>query len=309
MDKKCALICNPNSGKNDKDALIKEFSKILKDRSYETLVFYTRFSGHARKIISGLYHMDLVISLGGDGTFNEVVSGNLSRKDKLLLAHIPLGTTNDIGAMFGMGKDPIQNLKMVLDGTIKQVDVCVLNDRPFVYVAGLGKFVDIAYDTPREMKKKLGYFAYLINAVKSFNQKTKLFEVTYEVNGEVYRGLYSFMLICNASTMGGIEMFQDVKMDDGKFEVLLSNISSKTDILKSLVMIKTTDISKVPGFYYFKTDNLKIKLSRKPDKNWCLDGEEVKDNSLNYEIKVIKDLKMLIPSKEVDKIFVVDKKV
>ncbi|MBR3898610.1 MAG: YegS/Rv2252/BmrU family lipid kinase [Bacilli bacterium] len=303
MDKKCALICNPNSGNNDKSVLVKEFTKILAKKGYETIVFYTRYSSHAKKIVSGLQHMDLVVSLGGDGTFNEVVSGNLKRKDQLLLAHIPLGTTNDIGAVFGMGKDPLKNLKMVLDGVVKKLDICTLNDHPFVYVAGLGKFVDIAYDTPRKMKKKLGYFAYLINAVKSFYQKTKLFEVTYEVNGEVYRGYYSFMLICNASRMGGIEVFQDVKMDDGKFEVLFSNISTKKDIIKSLLLLKTTDISKASGFYYYKTDRINIKLSKKPIKHWCLDGEELSSNKLSYEIKVNKGINMLIPSKEVNKIF------
>lgn len=302
--KKCALICNPNSGKNDKKELVKEFNSILLSEGFETEVFFTKYSGHAKKIIANLEHKDLVISLGGDGTFNEIVTGNLMRNDKLVLSHIPLGTTNDLGAMFGMGKDPIENLKMILNGVVKQVDICTINNNPFVYVAGIGKFVNVAYDTPRDMKKKLGYFAYIINAIKSFNTKTKLFEVSYTINGEKYRGLYSFLLVCNASRMGGIDVFQDVKMDDGKFEVLLSNISSKKDIIKSLLMLKTTDIKNVPGFYFYKTDNLKIKFRKKPDKNWCIDGEELDSNALDYEISIIKDLNMLLPTKEIDKIFV-----
>lgn len=302
--KKCALICNPNSGKNDKKFLVKEFRKILLEYGYETEIFFTRYSGHAKKIIAKLKYKDLVISLGGDGTFNEIVTGNLKREDKLIVSHIPLGTTNDLGAMFGMGKDPVENLKMILDGVIKQVDICRINKNPFVYVAGIGKFVNVAYDTPRDMKKKLGYFAYIINAIKSFNSKTKLFEVSYTLNGEEYRGLYSFMLICNASRMGGIDVFQDVKMDDGMFEILLSNISSKKDIIKSLLMFKTTDIKNVPGFYFYKTDRLKIKFRKKPDINWCIDGEELESNSLEYEIDIVKDLKMLLPTKEINKIFV-----
>lgn len=300
--KKCTLICNPNSGKNNKKVLVREFIKILNEKNYGVEVIFTKYHGHAKKIVSSLDNVDLVISLGGDGTFNEVVTGNLKRDNKLLLSHIPLGTTNDIGAMFGMGKDPIENLKMVLNGVVKQVDMCTINNNPFVYVAGIGKFINIAYDTPREMKKRLGYFAYLINAIKSFNSKTKLFEIEYIINGEEYRGLYSFLLICNASRMGGIEMLQDVKMNDGKFEILLSNITTKKDIIKSLLMVKN-DITKVPGFYFYKTDNLKIRFKKKPDKNWCLDGEELVDSSLEYEINIVKDINMLIPDKEIDKIF------
>ena len=303
--KKSVLICNPNSGKNNKEVLANKFKTILNEYGYSVEVIFTKYAGHAKKILSELPDdTDLVISLGGDGTFNEVVTGNLKRNKKLLLTHIPLGTTNDLGATFGMGKNPVNNLKMILEGTVKDLDICTINDVPFVYVAGLGKFTDVAYDTPRKLKKNLGYLAYIINAIKSFNQKTHLFEMSYTANGETYTGLYSFALICNASRMGGLEILQDVKMNDGKFEVLLSNISTKKDIIRSLYLLKTSDITKVPGFYFFRTDNLKIRLKETPKKSFCIDGEMLKTKTKDYEIKIVKGIKMLLPNKELDKIFI-----
>ena len=300
--KKCTILCNPSSGSNDKEKLITEFKKILKDYGYEASAVYTKYSGHAKEIVAK-EKTDLLVSLGGDGTFNEVVSGNLLRQNKLLLLHIPLGTTNDLGAIFGMGKDPIQNLKMSLEGKIKEIDICKINDRPFVYVAGLGKFTDVAYDTPRKMKKNLGYLAYIIKAIKSCNSKTQLFEMEYTYNGETYKGLYSLVLVCNASRMAGIEVFNDVKMDDDMFEVLMTNITSRKDILKTLYLIKTSDITKVPGFYFFRTNNLKIKLAEEPKKNWCIDGEKLKHKAREFEISIVKGTKMLLPKKELHKIF------
>ncbi len=303
--KKSLLICNPNSGKNNKDVLAKKCETVLKEYGYSVDIIFTKYAGHAKKIIADLSDdIDLVISLGGDGTFNEVVTGNLKRNKKLLLTHIPLGTTNDLGATFGMGKNPVNNLKMILEGTVKDLDICTINDEPFVYVAGLGKFTDIAYDTPRNLKKNLGYLAYMINAVKSFNQKTPLFEMSYTANGETYTGLYSLVLICNASRMGGLELLQDVKMNDGKFEVLMSNITTKKDIIRSLYLLKTSDITKVSGFYFFRTDNLKIKLKEPPKKRFCIDGEMLKTRTTEYEIKIVKGIKMLLPNSEIDKIFV-----
>ncbi len=302
---KSVVVCNPNSGNNKKEIYISKFKKILNEYGYDTQVKFTNHRGHAKEIISNLDDdIDLVISLGGDGTFNEVVNGNLKRKKKLLLTHIPLGTTNDLGAMFGMVKNPIQNLKMILNGTVKEIDICTINETPFVYVAGLGKFTDIAYETPRKLKKNLGYFAYMINAIKSFNKKTQLFEMTLNANGKEYTGLYSFILICNASRMGGLEILQDVKMNDNKFEVLVSNISTRKDIIKSLYYVKTSDITKVPGFYFFKTDHLKIKLKDKPKKRFCIDGEEFDNKSKEYEIKIEKKVKMLLPNSQLDKIFI-----
>ncbi len=303
--KKSVLICNPNSGHNNKEVLASKCEALLKRYGYEVEVIFTKYAGHAKEIISSLADdTDLVISLGGDGTFNEVVTGNLKRKKKLLLTHIPLGTTNDLGATFGMGKNPVNNLKMILEGTVKELDICTINDVPFVYVAGLGKFTDIAYDTPRKLKKNFGYMAYMINALKSFNQKTHLFEMSYTANGETYTGLYSFVLICNASRMGGLEILQDVKMNDGQFEVLLSNITTKQDIIRSLYLLKTSDITKVPGFYFFRTDNLKIKLKEAPRKRFCIDGEMLKTRTKDYEIKIVKGIKMLLPNSELDKIFI-----
>ena len=99
-------------------------------------------------------------------------------------------------------------------------------------------------------------------------------------------------------------MLQDVKMDDSKFEILLSNISSKKDIIKSLLLLKNTDIKNVPGFYFYRTDKLKVKFKKRPEKNWCIDGEEMESGLLEYEIAIVKDLKMLVPKKCVEKIFV-----
>ena len=152
--KSCTIIYNPNSGHVFKTKYLKEYKKILTKNGYNPKFIGTQYSGHAKEIVNHLEPTDLVISMGGDGTFNEVMSGNLERKKPLILAHIPVGTTNDVGVMFGYGKDIKKNLKLLLDGTIKGMDICVINGRPFVYVAGFGKFMQIPYNTPRKLKKK-----------------------------------------------------------------------------------------------------------------------------------------------------------
>lgn len=302
--KKCVIICNPNSGHKNKANIIDKFKTILFENGFNVDVRYTKYSGHAIKIMKALSDkVDLVLSIGGDGTFNEVITGNLERENKLLISHIPLGTTNDLGSIFGMTKNPIHNLKLVLEGEVRNIDICKINNRPFVYVAALGKFVDVAYDTPRKLKKKIGYLAYIINAIKSFADKTHLFEMTYEANGEKITGLYSLVLICNAKRIGGFEVFKEVKMDDDQFEVLFTNITSKKDIIKSLYYLATNDITKLPGFYFLRTNHLKIILKDYPRKNWCLDGEQYKNREKVFDININKETKMLLPKTELKNIF------
>jgi len=121
--KKCTIIYNPQSGKKYSKPFLNEFEGILKDNNYETKIIYTEYKGHALELAENIEKCDLVISVGGDGTFNEVVSGNLKREKPLVLAHIPLGTTNDIGNMFGYGTNPITNLKDLMNGKKRNIDI------------------------------------------------------------------------------------------------------------------------------------------------------------------------------------------
>lgn len=307
--KKCTVILNPNSGKKKSKNIPNQIIKILSEYDYETTFFNTEYKGHAKKIIKEQSDdTDLVISIGGDGTFNEVMSGNFKRSKKLVLAHIPLGTTNDIGVMFGYGKSLLGNLKLLLNGQIKKIDICTINDQPFVYVGGFGKFLDVPYLTPTSIKKKIGHMAYLIEGAKSFFDTTPLYEMSYTVDNQTFKGLYSLVIISNANRIAGINNFyKNIKLDDKKFEVLFCNISKKEDLLKTFYYLRTTDINRVPGLYFYKTDNIKIKFLKKPKKSWCIDGEELISSKKEFEIKVVPDIEILMPIKNNKKLFI-DKK-
>lgn len=303
--KKCAVIYNPHSGRHLKYKFMPHFVEILEKYGYETIIFYTAYKGHATQIVKDLEHVDLVLSIGGDGTFNEAMTGNFLRKDRLVCAHIPVGTTNDIGAMMGYGKNMLNNLKMTLDGEVKNVDICVINGQPFIYVATIGKFAEIPYETPRELKKKIGYLAYIKEGAKSLFNKTKLQDITYEIDGVEYRGLFSFIIISSANRIAGINNFyKDVKLDDNRFEVLLCNFSKKKDIIRSLYFLTMYDIEKVPGIHFYKTDKIKIKFADKPKKAWCIDGEMLNQSGCDYEITIDRNIKMMIPKKNISKLFV-----
>ena len=270
--KKCVVIYNPHSGKKTKKDFQNEFIKILEENDYQSEVIYSKYRGHIIEIVSSLDDdVDLVISLGGDGTFNESMRGNFKRKNRLVLAHIPLGTTNDVG--------------------------------------GFGKFMNIPYETSRNSKKKLGYLAYIVNGFKDFLRFTRLHDITYVIDGEEYEGLYSFMFVSNATRVAGVNnVFKDVKLDDGKFEVLLCNIKKRKDILKTLYYLRKNDISHVPGFYFHKTDNLKIRVNDERKLAWCIDGEKLEIDSEEVEIKIDKNVKIMIPKTNIDKLFIENKK-
>lgn len=298
------VIYNPNSGKYSKEETLPKIQKILEEYKYEVTLYETKCKGDATVVVSECKWHDLLISIGGDGTFNEVMTGNFKRNDRLVLCHLPSGTTNDIGAMWGYSKNIINNLKLALNGEVKRIDVCTINNKPFVYSAGFGKFMNVPYDTPRNLKKKLGRLAYIKEGVKDFFRKIKLYDISYEIGGEKFRGLFSFALITNANRVGGINNFyKDIKLNDNKFEVLLCNITRFKDIVKTLYFFALYDASKIPGFYFYKTDNMKIKFNNTLKKPLCIDGESLDDMSGVYNIKIDHDVYVLMPSKNINNLF------
>lgn len=307
--KKCIIIYNPNSGKYNKEKTLPKIAKILNDYNYEVEIKETKNKGHAITITEEAPNVDLLISIGGDGTFNEVMTGNFRRKKRLVLCHLPSGTTNDIGAMWGYGKDMISNLKLALNGEIKRIDVCTINEKPLVYTAGFGKFMNIPYETPRELKKRLGHLAYIKEGAKDFFKKVKLHDISYEINGEEYRGLFSFAIITNANRVAGINNFyKDIKLNDNQFEVLMCNITKLKDIIKTLYFFAKYDASKIPGFYFYKTDNFKFKFNNPVKKPLCIDGESFDDLSGEYNVKIDRNVYVLMPSKNINNLFINEEK-
>lgn len=307
--KKCLVVYNPNSGKYNKEVTLPKIEKILNEYDYSVIIEKTKYKGDATSIVANIDKCDLVVSIGGDGTFNEVMTGNFMRKDRIVLCHLPSGTTNDVGAMWGYGKNMLNNLKLALNGKVKRIDICTINDKPFVYSAGFGKFMNIPYETPRELKKRIGHLAYIREGARDFFRKVKLYDITYEVDNEKYRGLFSFALITNANRVAGINNFyKDIKLDDNKFEVLLCNITKLKDIVKTLYFFALYDASKIPGFYFYQTDNIKIKFNSPLKKPLCIDGESFDDMSGSYNIKIDHNVYVLMPKKNINSLFVEKKK-
>ena len=307
--KKCLVVYNPNSGKYNKEVTLPKIEKILNEYDYSVIIEKTKYKGDATSIVANIDKCDLVVSIGGDGTFNEVMTGNFMRKDRIVLCHLPSGTTNDVGAMWGYGKNMLNNLKLALNGKVKRIDICTINDKPFVYSAGFGKFMNIPYETPRELKKRIGHLAYIREGARDFFRKVKLYDITYEVDNEKYRGLFSFALITNANRVAGINNFyKDIKLDDNKFEVLLCNITKLKDIVKTLYFFALYDASKIPGFYFYQTDNIKIKFNSPLKKPLCIDGESFDDMSGSYNIKIDHSVYVLMPKTNINSLFVEKKK-
>ena len=304
--KKCVIIYNKKSGKVKPSTLINSFYNIVEDYGYKLEVITTNRKGHATTIMEELPNdIDLVIAAGGDGTFNEAIRGNIKRKKKLLMAHLPLGTTNDVGTMYGFSKDYRIDLELILTGVKKNIDVIMLNGDPFVYVAAFGNFINVTFDTPKKWKERFGRLAYLLFGFTEIKERIHMNHIKYTIDGVEKEGKFSYIFITNSNRIGGVDnIYPDIKLDDNKFEVLLCNIKNKAEIIRSLYLMRNKGIENVPGCEYYCTSNLKIEFDETPKFSWGLDGEEYKSETNIFEFSVNKDINILLPEYNIDKLFI-----
>jgi diacylglycerol kinase family enzyme len=83
-------------------------------------VVHTEHRGHARELAAtaAVEGIDLVVSVGGDGTVNEVVNGllvNGPAPHLPMLAVVPGGSTNVFSRAIGRSRDPIEATAEILD--------------------------------------------------------------------------------------------------------------------------------------------------------------------------------------------------
>ena len=303
--KKCVIIMNPNSGKKKKITTYQGLYDILRNYGYDTDIIFTKEKGDAKRIIQAIdQSVSLVISAGGDGTLNEIVAGNLLRTKPLTIAPLPLGSTNDVGNMLGLDEDVYHNLENILRGKAKKIEICYINETPFVYVACLGDYVDMAFDTPRELKEKYGNMAYVIYGIKQMKNKINSYNIRFKVNGKEYEGQYSMIFISNSSRIAGQpDLYNEVKLDDSKFEVALANPKTRKEFLRLLAKIDTMDITEITEIAHYQTDHFEIKFIDLPKTSWCIDGEEYKEKTDTFVFRVEQNMKMQIPKENIQNLF------
>jgi diacylglycerol kinase family enzyme len=146
------VIVNPNAGNGKGKKDWEKISDLLKNKGLAFAVKFTERKGHAIHFtiegISAGYRK--IITVGGDGTLNEVVNGAFISKAcptaEISLALIPVGTGNDWGRMFGIPLDHEKAINIIIENKVLLHDVGLVSyfegsrkkERYFINIAGLG---------------------------------------------------------------------------------------------------------------------------------------------------------------------------
>ena len=294
-DKRMLFIVNPCAGQKKAAKALSDILAVFSREGWFPTVAFTQYSGHAAIIVESLAASgySLVVCAGGDGTLNEVISGLRKANIDLPIGYLPCGTTNDLASTLELSKNPVQAAEDILSGKQIKLDLGSFNGRSFVYTASFGAFTNVSYGTPQSAKNALGHLAYVLEGARSLTQ-LKPIRARITADEVVYDGNYLLGSINNTTSLAGIIALDKakVKLDDGKFEMLLinmpKNILEFNNIIAELSQKRFDNMLSLVSASSFK-------IETDMPMDWTLDGE-LEKGSTEFIIKnIAQAITILVP--------------
>ena len=267
------VIVNPNAGNGKGKKDWDKISDLLKNEALPFDVNFTERKGHAIHFtIEGIaagYRK--IITVGGDGTLNEVVNGVFLNKNcpttDISLALIPVGTGNDWGRMFGIPLDYKKAISIIGENKLMLHDVGLVSfyygtekkERYFINIAGLG-FESVVvkrtnYQKDRGHSGKLIYFYNLLMSLISYkNTRAEIIIDGEKISADVFSLNVGNGRYCG----GGMRQTPRALPDDGLLDVTIINGMGKFEIMRNLKILYDGTILQHPKIDGYKCKNIKV---------------------------------------------------
>ena len=307
--KKWLIIVNPNAGRRKIEKDWDEIAELLYNAgiSYERV--FTKHKYHAIELSKTYIEKGYknIISVGGDGTMNEIINGIFLQKKypttEITLGMITVGTGNDWARTYKIPSDYKKAIEIIKKGkTFVQDSGIVTYDengerkkRHFVNIAGMGYDALVATKTnAMKEKKKGGSFAYLYNLVIGlFQYKNLHLKITID-DKQIFNGaVFSLSIgICKYNG-GGIMQLPNSIPDNGIFDITLIKKTTKLRVIKNLAKLYDGTFIKMKEVETFT--GKEITVSSQP-KNLSLieaEGESLGHSPLHFEI-VPKSISLIV---------------
>ena len=275
--KKMLLVVNPHAGQRKVVKHLADIVDIFNRADYEVITHITASSGDCENMVMHYApDISLVVCCGGDGTFNETISGVLRSGLDVPVGYIPAGSTNDFANSLGLPTNILKAARNIVDGTAARFDVGSFSGRHFSYVASFGAFTRTSYNTPQSVKNALGHLAYVLGGIQELSQ-IKPYHLRFELpDGTVIEDDFIFGAVSNSTCVGGVLTLAPdrVDMSDGLLEVLLIRAPKDLKELADCLFALQKQTYNCAMITFLSTASATVTAPETMD--WTLDGEQQK---------------------------------
>ena len=272
---KLLLIINPCAGQKKAKKQLTEIIDIFNRANFSVITHITSGSGDAEAAcIRYADQVSRIVCCGGDGTFNETVSGILKSGKDVPIGYIPAGSTNDFASSLHLNSDLLQAARDIVDGQPKRLDIGLFGNRYFSYVASFGAFTRTSYTTPQNMKNALGHTAYILSGIQELSQ-IRFHPLRFALSdGSIIEDKFLFGAISNSTSVGGVLTLAPDRVDmaDGKLKLLLIRAPKDLFELSDCVRALQQKTYNSPMITFLSTDS--VTVSAPEEMCWTIDGEQ-----------------------------------
>lgn len=284
MKKKIIFIINPISGHHNKNNFPNLVEKHIDKNQYEYSIVFTEYAGHATELTMKAIEddFDYIAAVGGDGTINEVAKCLIGKRQILVI--VPLGSGNGLARHLELPFKPERLIKEVINkGKVYKIDTAVMNDIPFISIAGIGFDALIAdYFAKDENRGFMTYAKLVTEKYPNYRQK----EYTLILDDEkTIECKPFFVTFANSSQFGyNAEISPKASVQDGLIDVCIFKKPTilEVPIVATYFLAKQIDKSNFIDIYKAK----KIKVTRKVAEVANIDGEAV-EMSKDITVEII----------------------
>lgn len=276
------FILNPVAGKGKASTLKPIIEKICKDENVEFQMKETSSPGDGTKIArwAAGEGYKRIISVGGDGTLNEVLNGIVG--SDAALGIIPGGSGNDFIRSINKSRDIEKIILDTIKGEVRKIDLGVCNNKYFINVGSAGLDAEVVIRTEKAKRFFSGSAAYIaavlytIFTYRGWNMKIQIDDKSFEsktlltaiANGKYYGG--------------GMMPAPEAKIDDGYFDVCHVGHMSKLKMFILFPKYMKGKHASIEEVTFYRGQTVKITCDVPVAVN--LDGEIIKSREMEFKI-------------------------
>jgi YegS/Rv2252/BmrU family lipid kinase len=186
-------------------------------------VMVTKARGDARSFATEAAGegFDVVLSIGGDGTANETAWGLLGSETALGL--VPMGSGNGLARTLGIPLDPARAVETLAHAVRRQMDVGMINGRPFLNVAGAGFDAQVGADFHAHGLRggRRGVMTYVrLSLIRTWSYRAEQWRLSAG-DGEFEGRALVVAFVNGRQYGGGAVVAPGARLDDGLLDVVV----------------------------------------------------------------------------------------
>lgn len=288
------FILNPIAGNSPVEKNIETIRNVIQDRFFYKIIIWQPKELDIAALIDDEVknsNINCVIAGGGDGTINKI--SQILVNTNLYFGIIPYGSGNGLSRYLKISQNVESAVNTILNGQVKTIDVCKIDDKYFLCSAGAG--FDAYVGQQFSKSKKRGLKTYIKIVLKEY-LKYDASSYILNIDGEIHRIKAFSITFANADQWGNnVIIAPGAKIDDGLIDVCVIKPFKWYNVPFLGMRILNGSIKKSRFYMSFKGEHIKVKCNESIQQHF--DGE-VKDSSEHIEVSIFPKSLHIITNKE-----------